>query len=104
MTREDTKKLLRIMSALYPNWRPDEMEVAVDAWAAVLADKDGQIMANALKEYARTDTSGFAPSPGQLMEIGKGFEKKVYWQRVSEAITLKDYAALPEGKVSECWD
>ena len=98
MTRDDTKRLLQIVRALYTNWNPDELAVAVDAWSAVLADQDAQVMANALKEYARTDTSGFAPSPGKLIEMGKTIEKKMYWQRVSAAITFKDYNALTEGK------
>lgn len=102
MTREDTKRLLQIMSAIYPNWKPDDLSIAVDAWTAVLQEEDAQIMANALKEFARTDTSGFAPSPGSLREIGKQIGKRMYWSRVSAAITAKDYGALPPGKEQKC--
>lgn len=101
MTRDETKRLLRIASALYPNWRPDELGIAVDAWSAVLADQEAQTMANALKEFARTDTKGFAPSPGQLIEIGRGIEKKMYWERVSNALTAKAYGALPGASETE---
>ena len=97
MTRDEAKKLLQITAALYPNWRPDDLGMAVDAWAEVLSDQNWEVMARALKEFARTDTSGFAPSPGKLIEIGDGITRKMYWGRVTQAITLKDYTALPGG-------
>jgi len=66
MTRDETKVLLLRMAALYPNFKPSNLALVVDSWYSVLKDKDVQMMDDALTVYANTDTSGFAPSIGQL--------------------------------------
>ena len=67
MNKAETKALLQIVSALYPNWKPENLDLTVGAWTAVLEDENAQEMADALKRYARNDKSGFAPSVGQLL-------------------------------------
>lgn len=69
MNRDETKRIIRIMAATYPNFHPADMSDTVDIWASVLIDYDAREIEAGLKAYIATDTSGFAPSPGQI--IGK---------------------------------
>lgn len=69
MNRDEVKRLIRIITATYPNFKPNDISDTVDIWTMVMSDQDaGQVEAG-LKAYIATDTTGFAPSPGQI--IGK---------------------------------
>lgn len=68
MTREDTKRLLMTVEAIYPNYKIKDTKITLDAWSEILADQDSQFIFAALKNYSRTDTTGFAPSVGQLVQ------------------------------------
>ena len=69
MTREETVKIIRIMVDSYPNYKPNNISETVDVWQMMLSDYDYNLVAMALKAYILSDTSGFAPSIGQL--VGK---------------------------------
>lgn len=69
MTRDETKRIIQIMCATYPNWKPADISNTVDAWHLMLEDYPYNQIAIALKAYVTSDASGFAPSVGQL--IGK---------------------------------
>lgn len=66
MTRDDTKKILTVMLITWPNFKPELTSEFVDIWHVMIGDLDYQQAQAALKAYAQTDTSGFAPSVGQL--------------------------------------
>lgn len=66
MTRDETKKLLAVITTTYPNFHLNEPALAVDTWWKILEPDDGQLIFDAFTVYARTDTSGFAPTPGKL--------------------------------------
>ena len=68
MTREDAKKLLRYLVDCYPNFRPADMQETIEAWAKTLEEYDSREISFAAKIYVQTDTSGFPPSIGQLIE------------------------------------
>ena len=53
----------------YPNYKPNDISETVDVWQMMLSDYDYNLVAMALKAYILSDTSGFAPSIGQL--VGK---------------------------------
>lgn len=53
----------------YPNYKPNNISETVDVWNMMLSDYDYNLVAMALKAYILSDTSGFAPSIGQL--VGK---------------------------------
>lgn len=73
MTRDETKQLLMRMSSVYPNWKPQAgLRYVVETWWEYLSEYSYEEMKVALKAYVSTDTSGFAPSIGQL--IGKFHE------------------------------
>ena len=66
MTREDIKRLLGMMTITYPNFKLNDPTLAVDVWHKILEPDEAQNIFDAFSVYARTDTSGFAPSPGKL--------------------------------------
>lgn len=70
MDREETKKIIMAMTVYYPNFKPTcDVSYMIDLWKEALEDYDYENVNMALKTYVNTDTSGFAPSIGQL--IGK---------------------------------
>ena len=89
MTKAETKKLLQIMAALYPNWHPEDLDLAVDAWRAVLQDETAQDMADALREFAKEDKKGFPPSPGMLIDLAEKARERRKWEAMAAAITAK---------------
>ncbi len=66
MTREDIKRLLGMITITYPNFKLNDPALAVDVWHQILEPDEAQHIFDAFSVYARTDTSGFAPSPGKL--------------------------------------
>lgn len=68
MTRDEAKKIIMLLSATYPNFKPLDLTSTVDAWAMLLGDCDYNQAAEALADYIKSDTSGFAPSIGQLLD------------------------------------
>ena len=67
MTREEVVKIIRIITSSYPNWKPENMSFTVDTWNSMLSDYTYKEISLALKTYITTDSSGFAPSIGQLI-------------------------------------
>ena len=68
MTREDTQKFLAMVQATYPNYNPPSKTAAVNAWTMALEEYSKDEVAMAFKIYLKTSTSGFAPTPGQLID------------------------------------
>ena len=107
MTREETVKIIRIMVDSYPNYKPNDISETVDVWQMMLSDYDYNLVAMALKAYILSDTSGFAPSIGQL--VGKiqtltkpqELNEMEAWSLVCDALKncgynyAKEYAKLP---------
>lgn len=68
MTRDETIKILMIIQAAYPNYKPPDKTVAVNVWSEMLSDIPYEQVSIAVKAYIQTDTSGFAPSIGNIRE------------------------------------
>ena len=69
MTEKEVRQLLAMTQAVYPNYNPPSREAAVNAWLMCLSEYDNNVVMVAFKAYMTTNTSGFAPAPGQLVEI-----------------------------------
>ena len=107
MTREETVKIIRIMVDSYPNYKPNNISETVDVWQMMLSDYDYNIVAMALKAYILSDTSGFAPSIGQLVDKMKSItspqelNEMEAWALVCDALRnsgynyAEEYAKLP---------
>lgn len=72
MTAQETKKLMAIIMAMYPTFQPKNPQETLNAWSWALGPYDFQEIQKGLQVYIRSDTSGFAPTVGQL--IGKAQE------------------------------
>ena len=102
MTREETVKIIRIMVDSYPNYKPNNISETVEVWNMMLSDYDYNLVAMALKAYILSDTSGFAPSIGQLVAKMQTITKPQElsemeaWSLVSKAIRNSGYNSVEE--------
>ena len=102
MTREETVKIIRIMVDSYPNYKPNDISETVDVWNMMLSEYTYEKISIALKAYILSDTSGFAPSIGQL--VGKiqaitkpeELNEMEAWSLVSKAIRNSGYNSVEE--------
>ena len=73
MTRDETVKLLFLLSTTFPNsfsgLNTEKIGHMADVWQMILEDEDFRQIQEAFKMYCKTDTSGFAPTPGQLIAL-----------------------------------
>lgn len=107
MTREETKQILMSMLAAYPNYKPSDKTVAVNLWSEMLSEYSYPQVSAALKAYIRSDTSGFAPSIGQIVDkiqtinSPAALSEMEAWSLVSRALrngyyhAEEEYAKLP---------
>ena len=97
MTRQEVQDLLAMVQAAYPNYNPPSKTAAVNVWAMALADYDKNQVAMAFKVYLTTNTSGFAPSIGQLIDqihlvsTPQELNEQEAWALVRKAISNSGY-------------
>lgn len=102
MTREETVKIIRIMVDSYPNYKPNNLSETVDVWTMMLEEYSYQQVSMALKSYILSDTSGFAPAIGQLvdkihsMTHPEQLNDMEAWALVAKALRNGSYHALEE--------
>lgn len=102
MEREETKKIIRIMCDSYPNFKPNNVSETIDVWNMMLSEYTYNQISVALKSYVLSDTSGFAPSIGQLVGMVHSIEKPQSlnemeaWAIVSKAIRNSSYHYVEE--------
>ena len=100
MTRDEVKEIIMIMTYTYSNYRPIDIKATVDIWASILAPYQFEGIKAALHAYILSDTKGFAPSPGQLIDQipVKKFDMTELeaWGIVSKAISNSNYHAKEE--------
>lgn len=106
MTREDVKKLIAVVTATYPNhfrnYTGQEIDNMVSAWVRVMMDVDYKTADRGLTVYLRSDTKGFPPSPGQIIECMRLLEpdnsmnEMEAWSLVERAVRNSGYASTEE--------
>lgn len=102
MTRDETKKIIRIMVDSYPNFKPSDISETIDVWCMMLDGFSYQQVSVALKAYILSDSSGFAPSIGALVDKIHGMShpnelnEMEAWSLVSKAIRNGYYGAEEE--------
>lgn len=102
MTRDEAKKIVMVIASTYPNWHPPDMSLTVDAWASVLDCFTYQEISAALKAFIVSDTSGFAPAPGQIVGLldraanNQELSEMEAWALVSKAPRNGCYGAEQE--------
>lgn len=102
MTRDEIKEMLMVIQAAYPNYKPQDKTVAVNTWYMMLKDYEKEVVEAALKIYIASDTSGFAPAIGQLIDkintvtAPPELNSMAAWGLVSKALRNGCYGAEQE--------
>lgn len=103
MTREETIKILMVMQAAYPNYKPQDKTVAVNVWTEMLNDLPYSQVIAALKAYIQTDKTGFVPSIGEIRDKvqmlfceNEELNENESWTLVLKAIQNSTYHAEEE--------
>ena len=102
MTKNEVIKLLMTIQTFYPNYQVENKEFTINAWYAIIGDCDYKPMEKALQAYITTDTSGFAPSIGQLLDKLHAIQnpqelnEMEAWSLVSKALRNGYYGAAEE--------
>lgn len=72
MNKQEVSKIVFIIKATYPkyyaNISAQEVGFMVEAWEAVFADHSYTETLAGLQAYIATDTAGFPPTPGQIID------------------------------------
>lgn len=106
MTRQDVVKMFFLVKSAYPKFYRDfgeeETKYYIESWFMVFANVDTVSAFKGLKVYMSTETSGFPPSPGQIMdcihrltpdELPNEMEA---WTLVDRAVRNSNYNAQEE--------
>lgn len=90
------------MMATFPNYHPVDLTATVNTWTIMLEEYSYEEVSMALKAFVTSDTSGFAPSTGQLIERIKtistpqSLSETEAWLLVSKALRNGSYGAQEE--------
>lgn len=103
MNITEAKKLIASMMAIYENYNPKDPEgLTARMWSDFMPDYSYEQVNVALGCYVRSNTSGFAPVPGQLIDImhtmttPQELNEMEAWAVVREAIGRSGYYAAEE--------
>lgn len=102
MTREETVEIIHIICDCYPNFKPEDLSRTINAWQVMLEEYSCEQVAVALKAYITSNTSGFAPSVGeivakmQLVSQPQELDGMAAWGLVSKALRNGTYGAVEE--------
>lgn len=101
MTKDGVTKLIMTMLAAYPNYHPNDISATVKVWMAQLENYTDEEIAIALKAYILSDTRGFAPSIGQVVDLvprnqDSGMSELEIWGMVRRAVRNGYYGAEEE--------
>lgn len=99
MTDKETRKIIAVLMVAYPNYKPINIDFAVSVWTDMLSDYSYSEVDMAIKAYILTDTSGFAPAIGQVIDKIKSITTPRQmtdaeaWALVRKAISDSSYNA-----------
>lgn len=108
MTREEMMKVFYVVKSAYPRYYRDlskqEIEQLIATWGLVFGDFTYEQVSAGVKYYLTTDTKGFPPSPGQIVDSIVRFAKPVYsgmtadeaWSYVAKAVANSTYHSEEE--------
>ena len=72
MTKGEIAKLIYVVKAAYPQpfarYTGQDLDNMIAAWQMVLEDYSYSVASEGLKVYLSSDTKGFPPSPGQVID------------------------------------
>jgi hypothetical protein len=98
-TDKETRKIIAVLMVAYPNYKPISIDFTVSVWTDMLSDYSYSEVDMAIKTYISTDTSGFAPAIGQVIDKIKSITTPRQmtdaeaWSLVRKAISDSSYNA-----------
>lgn len=98
-TDKETRKIIAVLMVAYPNYKPINIDFTVSVWTDMLSDYSYSEVDMAIKAYISTDTSGFAPAIGQVIDKIKSITTPRQmtdaeaWSLVRKAISDSGYNA-----------
>ena len=102
MTKDETKKLLMMIEAAYPQSKFENPAETIAAWHFLLEEYPANVVMAAFQIYVKTNNTGFAPSVSQIIgcmhkpsEIEQLSEGEA-WNLVKRAIQNSGYGAEEE--------
>lgn len=102
MNKAEVIATMTAIRAAYPNYYRVQAEIddAINLWAEMLVDDKAEYIAKAVKEFIKTDISGFPPTIGQIRNKAGEIKKAEYDKRKRETDMLPepeiDIAEMPE--------
>lgn len=99
MTDKETRKIIAVLMVAYPNYKPINIDFTISVWTDMLSDYSYSEVDMAIKAYISTDTSGFAPAIGQVIDKIKSITTPRQmtdaeaWALVRKAISDSGYNA-----------
>lgn len=99
MTDKETRKIIAVLMVAYPNYKPINIDFTVSVWTDMLCDYSYSEVDMAIKAYISMDTSGFAPTIGQVIDKIKSITTPRQmtdaeaWSLVRKAISDSGYNA-----------
>ena len=102
MTIKEARKLVAVLMVTYPNYNPIDEELAAETWAGVTEEYTYEQVDMALRSYMKTNTSGFAPAPGQIidkihtMTAPQELNEMEAWSLVYKAMSNSGYHCVEE--------
>jgi hypothetical protein len=72
MNAIETAKVMAVLKAAYPQYYKDtdedEVKSGIALWQAIFSDHSYEAVSNAVMAFIATDTKGFPPAPGMIMD------------------------------------
>lgn len=104
MTKKEVAQIIYILKEYYPrDLESTNLETKVEAWYLILKDYDYKLVQNAVVAFVSSDTKGFMPSVGQLVEKIKQLANPEIemteaeaWGKVYKAICNSAYNSVSE--------
>jgi len=106
MTREDVQELMAMVMAVFQNFKPANRTVTVNAWDSFLQEYPKEKVFKAFKIFCISDTSGFPPTPAQIIKILQEMDGEISeldaWSMVRKATcngiyhSQEEFDKLPE--------
>lgn len=102
MTEAECRRLMADMAAIWKNYKPLDVQTETRVWMRYLGEYTYPEVNAALDAYVVTDTKGFPPSPGQLLDRlhstrnSGELTASEAWALVSRAIKRSGYYSREE--------
>lgn len=108
MTKEEVAKLIYVIKAAYPapfqKYNNKDIENMIAAWSLVMEDYSYEVASAGLKVYLSSDTKGFPPAPGQVIDCitkimtppQEDITEDEAWALVAKALGNSGYHAAEE--------